>query len=35
MQIGNFEDNLGHNIFRLVDVLLNFLFTTSEAKRDY
>ena len=31
----NFVDNHGHNILKLVDTLANFLFTTSEAKRDY
>ena len=27
--------NLGHNIFRLFDVLPDFYFITSEANRDY
>ena len=27
--------NDGHNILRLFDTISNFLFTTSEAKRDY
>ena len=27
--------NHGHNILRLFDTLPNFLFTTSEMKRDY
>ena len=27
--------NLGHNILRLFNILPNFLFTTSETKRDY
>ena len=31
----NFADNHFHNILRLFDVLLNFLFTTSETRRDY
>ena len=29
-----FADNHGHNILRVFDTLPNFLFTTSEAKRD-
>ena len=31
----NFADNHGHNILRALDTLPNFLYTTSEAKRDY
>ena len=27
--------NDGHNILRLCDTILNFLFSTSEEKRDY
>ena len=27
--------NHGHDILRIFDTLPNFLFTTSEAKRDY
>ena len=41
--ISNCQENLthciiynhGHNILRLFDTLSNFLFTTSETKRDY
>ena len=29
----NYND--GHNILRLIDTIPNFLFTASEAKRDY
>ena len=34
-QLVSFDYNLGHNIFRLPDVLPNFSFTTSEMNRDY
>ena len=30
-----FPNNHAHNILRLFDTLPNFLFTTSETKRDY
>ena len=33
--IENFLGNLGHNIFRLFDILPNFPFATSETNRDY
>ena len=32
---GIFADNDRHNILRIFDTIPNFLFTTSEAKRDY
>ena len=31
----SFGDNPFHNILRLLDVFLNFPFTTSETMRDY
>ena len=31
----NFADNHGPNVMRIVDVLPNFPFTTSETKPDY
>ena len=31
----DFADNHGQNILRLFDTLPNFLFTTSETKRDF
>ena len=31
----NFADNHGHNILRAFDTLPNFLFTTSEALKDF